>query len=178
MSWHTCGLLIKDDIADTPEECFARLGLMPLQFDEFVDFDEAVSLELVGKAYAYIEGWHVIFDPMLFFDLDENPTADGSGFVPDAIESGIAKSGLNSIVFLLEGSSGTYGISQYVDGRIVRCLLVQEDEILQNEGTPLPFEQMLLAESQGDYEQFILMFAQKLALNFDKLQNQQFRVYS
>jgi hypothetical protein len=170
-------MIIKDDVVCNPEQYLAQLGLGDFRFSKYADFDEAVSLSVEGIAYANMDGCHVIFDPTLFFNLEPDINKNNTGFVTNAIDSNISNSSINGVCFLLEGSSGTYGFTQYINGHVIRSILLQDDEIVYDEGSPLPYEQKLLDANDGDYEQYILELVQTLSISFIKLQSQQFHVY-
>jgi hypothetical protein len=122
-------------------EPFTDLGCSGLRQVGEVDGDEAGSLHLGGKAVGVVDGWTLIWDPMMF--LGEGPeVAVPPGLWPRQVEEALVHWSQRTRIysFLTEGSSGTYGFAWYANGTRRRLCLRRQGTLVLEDGSVLPEE--------------------------------------
>ena len=78
------------------------------------------------------------------------------------------------MTLILEGASGTAGFEWFRDGTLLRRWLVQEGQIMQDEGDPLPEEDGAPAD---DPEARVLLVLERLALSLGTLDSVEYTLY-
>lgn len=163
MSWHTTAILIKDDDSGTDEALFKKLGIKGAAPEGIASFEDATSSLNEGVAVGEAKGWKVLLGSLLLFLVEDDV---------------LAKLGKRSEVFhmVVEGASNTAGFSWWSGGKLQRSWLRQEDQIINDEGKPLPVEAIAFANS--DDEQGVLGVWMATTLSFEELESVRFRMYS
>ena len=166
MSWHSSAILIQAE--SLPGDAFL-LGLLgfpgALEFGP-IDFDSATSTAVLealegslGAAVASVEGWVSIWGPLLFADSDALARLSRGGA---------------AMTLMLEGASGTAGFDWYRDGILLRRWLVQEGNVIHDEGDPLPEESEAALD---DDESRVLLLLERLVLPLGALADAQYTLY-
>lgn len=177
MSWNTSAILIHSRIGDAPEQCFASLGASGGKFVRSISFDEAASSSLEGLALAVVEGWTLIFDPVMFMNL-HFPAEESPSIWPRTLDRRLLELSREQEVvsFLLFGVSGTSGFAHFIGGERKRVFLYQQGEQLKNVGAPSTQEQQAFAEKE-DEEQAILSLIERLSVDWDKVAEAEFALF-
>lgn len=178
MSWNTGAIFIHSRLGDVPEQLFARLGARNSEFVGRVSFDEATSGLGEGWAIGVVEGWTLIFDPMMFLSLGW-PEGDSQSIWPLALESRLCEMSRDGgiVSFMLAGASGTAGFAHFRDGELDRCFLYTEDGQIKDVGVTRPEEQQAWAEENGDEEQAVLSLAARLSVGWQKIAQAEFALF-
>jgi hypothetical protein len=176
-------MFVNRDFSDDFGGFLKSLGFVGLKLRGQVDADEVSSYRLNGVAVAGVNGWTIAYN---------SPDMFGSGIIPDReeppfkglwldlVEKQLVELSKGSKVFgfLMEGSTGTYGISWHVDGRRKRQLLHLHQEVVIDEGKPLDYERPALSQvSMAEYETVILDIAGSI-VSWDDLDTVEFKVFA
>lgn len=177
MSWNTGAIFIRSGLGHEPEQLLARLGVQDAKFVGRVSFDEATSGLGEGWAIGVVEGWTLVFDPIMFLSLGW-PEGDSLSIWPLPLENRLCEMSRECEVvsFLLAGASGTAGFARFNDGELERCFLFQDGQI-KDIGAPSPEEQRAFAEESGDEEQAVLALAARLSVGWDKIAEAEFSLF-
>jgi len=173
MSEHTAAILVNRDASDDPDGFLERLGFAGLELRGPVDADEAGSIRLDGVAIACHNGWTAVYNSPDMFGSGLLPDAAKppfKGLWPEAVENRLLELSVGSKAFgfLLEGSTGTYGVTWHVNGKRKRLFLHHHMKVVFDEGKPLDAEKPPLARvSQALLEMAILSLAHYLTEDFD-----------
>ncbi len=167
MSWHTSAILIRAERPSDQVALLDALGFPGATEVGPIDFESATSVMLLealegglGAAVAWVGGWVSIWGPFLVADPDAlaRQSSDGGG----------------ALTLILEGASGTAGFEWFRDGTLLRRWLVQEGQIMQDEGDPLPEEDGAPAD---DPEARVLLVLERLALSLGTLDSVEYTLY-
>lgn len=150
MSEHTAAIFVNRDASDDLDGFLERLGFSGLELRGPVDADDAGSMRLDGVAIACHNGWTVVYNSPDMFgsgvlpDLDDPPWAS---LWPDPVEKRLLELSVGSKVlsYLMEGSTGTYGLAWYVGGKRLRLFLHHHQKVVFDEGK-LPAEKPAFAK--------------------------------
>jgi hypothetical protein len=174
MSWHTSAIFIQRELGDGIPDFLNRLGFVGIRERGSVSFDDATSYRLDGIAVANIDGWTIAFDSPGMFGaghLPDLPDITEAKIWPERLEGQLASMSKDgkSLAFLLEGSTGTYGLAAFVNGECVRTFLHHHQKIRLNAGVPIagedpPLENVPLHE----YEMAIFNVTDQFCLPFDR----------
>jgi hypothetical protein len=122
----------------------ADLGLPGKRDVGVVSGDQAGASDLQGRAIGVVQGWTVVWDPMMFIPdgLDDFEGLFETGIWCAAVEQGLLTLSQRSRVysFVVEGSSDSHGFAWYVNGRRRRLWLSQEGSFVMQEGPRLAEE--------------------------------------
>lgn len=167
MSWHTSAILIRAEHLPGRPFLLGRLGFPGATEVGPIDFDAATSIGLLDDdhegegvaAVASVDGWVSIWGPFLAAD-------------PDALAD-FSRGGA-ALTLILEGVSGTAGFEWFLDGTLLRRWLVQADDVVEDEGDPLPEEEESPAD---DPEGRVLDLLGRLALPVGRLGEAEYTLY-
>ena len=176
MSWHTSLLFLKTDIGREPKTSLLDLGFKPGEHLGSVGGGEALSLDLPGHAVGTTAEWTIIVDPLFFVDpgrLD----AEREGVLPLTLKQKLCTMGIEALALLLEGTSGSYGLAYFKDGKEVRTWLQQEGQIIFEKGPRLAAESVIRLAS-ADAEEMVLSMASNIGAPVDALAQIDFQLYS
>ena len=139
MSWNTTFLAQRTKSGLGKAHYFAGLGLPGAKEVGTVNFDEAVSSTLPGKALGVIQQWTIVIDPFMFMEVANHPSFKGSSLLPIVVESRLLPSTDRwpAYAFVAYGTSGTYGFAAYENRRRTRLILRQEGRTIYDEGAPV-----------------------------------------
>ncbi|WP_431972564.1 hypothetical protein [Nocardia sp. bgisy134] len=160
MGWNAAGLLVEGEIGS---DVLAALPGAPLASGETGSGDEVFSSSFAADyAVATVGGWTVLADPWISALYDETLT-------PRLAE------GRRVLTFILNGATDTYGIGWYVDGAVVRDVLVVEGETVAEEGVPLPEEDGIGFGAEDDV---FALTARLTAVDFGTIAEAEYRYLS
>jgi hypothetical protein len=168
MSEHTAAIFANRDASDDPVSFLERLGFSGLELRGPVDADEAGSINLDGVAIACHNGWTVVYNTPDMFGSGSLPDLDAppqNGLWPKPVEKRLIQLSLESDVlsYLMEGSTGTYGLAWYVGGKRLRLFLHHHQKVVFDEGKPLDSERPPFAKvPQFQLEMVFMMLAHHL----------------
>jgi hypothetical protein len=166
MSWRSSAILIQAESLPGDAFLLGRLGFPGALELGPIDFDSATSVEILealegglGAAVARVDSWVSIWGPFLVAG-------------PDAVAR-FSRGGA-ALTMMLEGASGTAGFEWFRDGTLLRRWLVQEGDIIHDEGEPLPEE----AEAPwDDHERRVLFLLERIAQPLRRLAEAQYTLY-
>ncbi|MDJ0838776.1 MAG: hypothetical protein QNK37_19820 [Acidobacteriota bacterium] len=172
MSWNTSVLAL--NTTRHAQELLAELGFPNTDLETEVDFQEAGSRTLSGMAVGRFDDWILIWDAHFFLGDTQIPPAHG--LWSEQLEERLRRLSRDLPVFgaVLSGAGGTYGFAYYEHGARVRAHLAVDDEVLLDEGTPLPAEQTL---SEEDEEQRICALLAALSVPWSVIEAGRYRLY-
>ncbi|MCP2315181.1 hypothetical protein APR12_000511 [Nocardia amikacinitolerans] len=158
MGWNVAGLLVEGEIGKN--ELVALPGA-PDENGETCSGYEVFSTSFQGDyAIAAVGGWTVLADPWISVLEDESAG-------PRLAE------GRRLLTFVGNGTTDMYGVGWYVDGELVRDVLVVEGEPVAEEGVPLPEEDGLGLHQEDDL--FALML-RLTGVDFGSVADAEYRV--
>ncbi|MGV9614408.1 hypothetical protein [Nocardia xishanensis] len=135
MSWNAAGLLVQGEVGS---DVLAALPGEPRESGEKGSGDEVFSSGFAAAyAVATVGGWTVLADPWISALYDEELS-------PRLAE------GRRVLTFIANGMTDTYGMGWYIDGAVVRDVLVVEGETVAEEGVPLPEEEGIALSEEDD----------------------------
>jgi hypothetical protein len=165
VSWHTSAILIRSDHLPGPALLLGQLGFPGATEVGPIDFDSATSVTVLddlegghGAALASVDGWVSIWGPFLVAE-------------PDAVAH-LSRGGA-ALTLILEGASGTAGFEWFRDGHLLRRWLVQSDDMIHDEGDPLPEEE----DAPDDREARVLNLLGRLVLSVGALDGVEYTLY-
>jgi hypothetical protein len=165
VSWHTSALVIEGRHSDRAPHLLAELGFPGKTEIGVVGGDAAGSSDLRGRAIGLVGGWTVLWDPMMFVPdgLDDLEGMFDVGIWARPVESALQRLSQASRIylFIVEGSSDTYGFAWYFRGRRRRLWLSQSGAVVFEDGARLPEELAPVAE-EPDNEQRMFLLMNKL----------------
>ncbi len=178
MSWNSTFIVLKRDFSNHIDKLQNDLGIVlgkPLQT---ISWEEATSSSIEGKSIGIGEGWTIICDPYMFLDSIESESHEPNRMWLPTIEKGLelCSVGSKAIGFVMSGVSGTYGMSIYDNGKIIRCRLVQEGKTVIDFGSPM-LEEIETFRDESDEEERAFMLLKKFGLPFSNLENIKFNLY-
>lgn len=178
MSWHTSGFLIQSDCHTRPEWLFSQLGLGSPKLIDKCSFEEATSFNSIGWAIGRVAGWTVVWDSLMFLDLEELQPSSSQSLWPAHVDAGLARLSVDSQVFsiLLEGTSSTFGFMLHRGGTCIRCYLKQSDTIQINFGKLLS-EEVSIFSIQADAETQFLSLLERVTVPINHLIESEYDVY-
>ncbi|WP_431950941.1 hypothetical protein [Nocardia lijiangensis] len=125
MGWNAAGLLVEGEVGS---DVLAALPGAPQPSGETGSGVEVFSNSFPADyAVATVGGWTVLADPWI------------SALYDETLSPRLAE-GRRVLTFIANSVTSTYGMGWYVDGAVVRDVLVVEGETVAEEGVPLPEE--------------------------------------
>ncbi|GAA2619096.1 hypothetical protein GCM10010411_63450 [Actinomadura fulvescens] len=113
-------------------------------------------------------GWCHLWDPEQVVPIDVDRLLDQGSLA--------ALKGTRALSLLFSSVSSTYGLWLYDDGALIRNVVYQDGEVVQESGEPLPVETRVELPSWGPDEDFLWsVFQDVTGLGFDL--DQRFEVY-
>lgn len=114
----------------------------------------------------------------MFLDSIESESHAPNRMWLPTIEKGLelCSVGSKAFGFIMSGVSGTYGMTIYDDGKIIRCRLIQEGETVIDFGSPSA-EEMETFLDGSDEEERVFTLLEKFGLPFGKLESIKFNLY-
>ena len=178
MSWNSTFVAINRDFSNHLDLLQTNLGVILGEPLKNISWEEATSTAINGKSIGFINGWTIICDPQMFLDVGEPESYDPNNMWLPRFEQGLTTCsiGNKALGFILSGISGTYGITIHRDGKLLRCRLVQEGEIIIDVGEALPEEVETFAE-ESDEELRVFLLMEKFGLNPKDFDLTQFTLY-
>lgn len=180
MSWHTSGIGLKVKEQLTDHQLFELLGIKSGKAKGTISFDEAGTSMIEGRAIGVSGDWMMIFDPMMFITPTSELEDFGNTMWDRHFEKRLIQASKKADIFgfILEGTSGTAGFSFYSQGTCKRVLLVQEDQIVVEVGSPIQ-EEKAVFEEETDSEQRVLLLAERIGFDFssDRQMETPFRLH-
>ncbi len=181
MSWHTSVIFIAEPKPNDFGLLLERLGFSGCKPRGTISFEDATSPMAPGKSVAHANGWSIICDPMFFTSAESLELPDDQVWIPslDQRLREISATGTTVFGFITEGGSGTHGFTLYENGNRRRMWLVQMgDEVVANEGAPLPEEKECFGKGGPfDPEHGLLRLMEEICVPFDTLDKIEFQVF-
>lgn len=164
MSWHTSIIAVK---APSMDETQLANSLGYYNSSNSVNFEIATSSSLEGSAFAKCNDWIIGTSGIFWFDLGR--VAEKLAEIP-GIEIAIS--------ILAEGASGTYAFELVENGELVRRVVSQENEIVEEEGSLTKYEKIHGVEPiTVDGESHVMAILAEHIAPFDDFFKTEFDVY-
>ncbi|MEV7228636.1 hypothetical protein AB0M79_16655 [Polymorphospora sp. NPDC051019] len=145
MGWNTTAIFAAGWTTDRLLE-LAPDDLRHRPTGELVGLDEAGSAFPGGRLYVREDaGWAQLWDP----ELRVMP------FAPEPGRDGLAAPGTRVVGVIFASVSSTYGFWYVEDGKLVRQIVFQDGEPVQDDGEPLPVESGIEFPEWGPDEDFV-----------------------
>ncbi|GCE25227.1 hypothetical protein KDA_07110 [Dictyobacter alpinus] len=146
MLWHTTAFCIEEM---TIEEFIAHFPSSFLLTGQTFKARQAFSAGLpVPFAVSQIEAWTVLCDPLSIITWREQMLAEFS-------------QGRRIFAFVIESAANTYGFWYFVDGQLLRHIMFQEGECVEEEGEIL-VEEKGIQDSWGYTEEGIFILLERI----------------
>jgi hypothetical protein len=178
MSWNTSFIAINKDFSADWESLRAELGLPVGEAIDEITWEEATASDTQGKSIGIVHGWTIVADSMMFLDMESGELPPEGRLWTSTIEDGLknlSKDG-KALGFILSGISGTYGMTIHLNGKSVRCRLLQEGQEIINTGEPSPEEHAVFNETT-DEEIRVFRLLERLGLTTAEFADAKFRQF-